>query len=137
MYISTCFSHIWFELLRNIKLRWIFLLQSTQNYIFFLLLVQCHFLYVMGVTTNTYYIVTAHNISLQILLLTFPYSSIFLRFEKQQGFTTLQHLVVQSKSLTESLQDFVRGDILEGDNRYLCGECQEMVRMIDRWLMNG
>ncbi|XP_019857623.1 PREDICTED: ubiquitin carboxyl-terminal hydrolase 24-like [Amphimedon queenslandica] len=47
------------------------------------------------------------------------------RFEKQQGFTSLQLSVVQSKSLTESLQEFVRGDMLEGDNRYLCGECQE------------
>ena len=42
--------------------------------------------------------------------------------------------MVQSKSLTESLQEFVRGDMLEGDNRYLCGECQEKVRMVDIWL---
>ncbi len=55
---------------------------------------------------------------------------LFVRFEKQQGFTTLQLSVVQSKSLIESLQEFVRGDMLEGDNRYLCGECDEKVEYV-------
>ena len=49
------------------------------------------------------------------------------RFDKEQGFTSLQLSVVQSRSLRESLQEFVRGDMLEGDNRYLCGDCQEKV----------
>ena len=52
------------------------------------------------------------------------------RFEKEQGFTTLQLSVVQSKSLLDSLQEFVRGDMLEGDNQYLCGECDEKVGVV-------
>ena len=63
--------------------------------------------------------------------LTYICLSICQRFEKEQGFTTLQLSVVQSKSLTESLQEFVRGDMLEGDNQYLCGECQEKVGVAD------
>ena len=78
------------------------------------------------------------DVSIGIVLL--PFISAFLtyiclsicqRFEKEQGFTTLQLSVVQSKSLTESLQEFVRGDMLEGDNQYLCGECQEKVGVAD------
>ena len=88
----------------------------------------------MGVIIGEYHIVTAHISHSISSSLTFLYSSISPRFEKQQGFTTLQLSVVQSKSLTESLQEFVRGDMLEGDNRYLCGECQEKVRMVDIWL---
>ena len=36
------------------------------------------------------------------------------RFDKEQEFTSLQLSVVQSRSLVESLQEFVRGDMLEG-----------------------
>ena len=39
--------------------------------------------------------------------------------------------MVQSKSLTENLQEFVCGEILEGDNRYLCRDRQEMIRLTD------
>ena len=71
--------------------------------------------------------------SVLLLLCTLPLIhlmiSFFLvdRFDKEQEFTSLQLSVVQSRSLVESLQEFVRGDMLEGDNRYLCGECEEKV----------
>lgn len=36
-------------------------------------------------------------------------------------------LPVKSKTLTESLKEFVKGDWLEGDNAYKCEKCDEKV----------
>jgi ubiquitin carboxyl-terminal hydrolase 9/24 len=46
------------------------------------------------------------------------------RYEREQSFMAL-NLTVKSNSLQESLDQFVRGELLEGDNAYLCEKCQE------------
>ena len=49
------------------------------------------------------------------------------RYEREEIFLSLQ-LPVKSKTLTESLKEFVKGDWLEGDNSYYCEKCEEKVR---------
>ena len=47
-------------------------------------------------------------------------------YEREESFLSLS-LPVKSKTLQESLKEFVKGDWLEGDNAYLCEKCQEKV----------
>ena len=49
------------------------------------------------------------------------------RFECEESFLSLS-LPVKSKTLEESLKEFVKGDWLEGDNAYFCEKCNEKVR---------
>lgn len=49
------------------------------------------------------------------------------RYEREEIFLSLQ-LPVKSKTLTESLKEFVKGDWLEGDNAYHCEKCEEKVQ---------
>ena len=48
-------------------------------------------------------------------------------YEREEIFLSLQ-LPVKSKTLSESLKEFVKGDWLEGDNAYHCEKCEEKVR---------
>ena len=48
------------------------------------------------------------------------------RFECEESFLSLS-LPVKSKTLEESLKEFVKGDWLEGDNAYFCEKCNEKV----------
>ena len=45
------------------------------------------------------------------------------KYEREQPFMAL-NLTVKSNNLTESLDQFVRGELLEGDNVYYCEKCQ-------------
>ena len=45
------------------------------------------------------------------------------KYEREQPFMAL-NLTVKSNNLTESLDQFVRGELLEGDNAYYCEKCQ-------------
>ena len=47
-------------------------------------------------------------------------------YEREEIFLSLQ-LPVKSKTLSESLKEFVKGDWLEGDNAYHCEKCEEKV----------
>jgi len=52
--------------------------------------------------------------------------SLLHSYEREEIFLSLQ-LPVKSKTLTESLKEFVKGDWLEGDNAYKCEKCDEKV----------
>ena len=47
-------------------------------------------------------------------------------YEQEESFLSLS-LPVKSKTLEESLKEFVKGDWLEGDNAYFCEKCGEKV----------
>ena len=47
-------------------------------------------------------------------------------YDREESFLSLQ-LPVKSKTLENSLKEFVKGDWLEGDNAYFCEKCQEKV----------
>ena len=47
-------------------------------------------------------------------------------FDREESFLSLS-LPVKSKTLEESLKEFVKGDWLEGDNAYFCEKCNEKV----------
>ena len=49
-------------------------------------------------------------------------------YDREESFLSLS-LPVKSKTLEEALKEFVKGDMLEGDNAYLCEKCQEKVCM--------
>ena len=44
------------------------------------------------------------------------------RYEREQSFMAL-NLTVKSNNLLESLSEFVKGELLEGDNAYFCEKC--------------
>ena len=44
------------------------------------------------------------------------------RYEREQIFMAL-NLTVKSHNLVDSLEQFVKGELLEGDNAYYCEEC--------------
>eukprot|EP00731_Ephydatia_muelleri_P019119 Em0011g1159a len=45
-------------------------------------------------------------------------------YDREESFLSLS-LPVKSKTLEEALKEFVKGDMLEGENAYLCEKCQE------------
>jgi ubiquitin carboxyl-terminal hydrolase 34 len=52
--------------------------------------------------------------------------------ERTESFFTLSIEVKGKKSILESLELFVRGDILEGDNKYHCDACNAKVNAVRR-----
>ena len=48
------------------------------------------------------------------------------RYEREEAFCTIE-LGVTSGTLRESLELFVKGELLEGDNAYFCEKCNEKV----------
>ncbi|XP_065904481.1 ubiquitin carboxyl-terminal hydrolase 24-like isoform X2 [Dysidea avara] len=58
------------------------------------------------------------------------------RYEREEIFLSLQ-LPVKSKTLTESLKEFVKGDWLEGDNAYYCEKCEEKRDTLKRMCVKG
>ena len=53
------------------------------------------------------------------------------RYDREQTFMAL-NLTVKSSNLLESLEQFVRGELLDGDNAYFCEKCQEKRSAIKR-----
>ncbi|XP_033116308.1 ubiquitin carboxyl-terminal hydrolase 24-like [Anneissia japonica] len=53
------------------------------------------------------------------------------RYEREEEFFAL-NLTVKSQNLEASLEQFVRGEMLEGDNAYLCEKCNEKRNTIKR-----
>ena len=45
-------------------------------------------------------------------------------YDREESFLSLS-LPVNSRKLEESLKEFVKGDLLEGDNAYFCEKCGE------------
>ena len=54
------------------------------------------------------------------------------RSERDEAFLTLNVQVKNKKSLIESLESFVEGEILEGDNAYQCDFCESKVTALRR-----
>ena len=55
-----------------------------------------------------------------------PLVFIYLRYEREEAFTAL-NLTVKNATLQDSLDQFVKGELLEGDNAYYCEKCAEKV----------
>ena len=49
-----------------------------------------------------------------------------VRYEREETFNAL-NLAVKSGTLQESLQQFVREEIMDGDNSYFCDKCGKKV----------
>ena len=50
------------------------------------------------------------------------------RYSKEDPFTVLNVDIRNFTSLTESLDQYVKGDLLEGANAYHCDKCNRKVR---------
>ncbi|KAG1652915.1 Ubiquitin carboxyl-terminal hydrolase 24 [Nymphon striatum] len=56
------------------------------------------------------------------------------RYEREDSFMAL-NLTVKTNNLQDSLDQFVKGELLEGDNAYFCEKCSEKRRTIKRtWI---
>lgn len=51
------------------------------------------------------------------------------RYEREETFMALNLGVTSCQSLEISLDQFVRGEVLEGSNAYYCEKCKEKVRI--------
>jgi ubiquitin C-terminal hydrolase len=51
---------------------------------------------------------------------------------REEGFFILSLEVKNKRSVLESLQLYVEGEMLEGDNKYFCAECKEKRRTLKR-----
>lgn len=49
------------------------------------------------------------------------------RYEREEAFLAL-NLTVKNATLQDSLDQFVKGELLEGDNAYFCDKCGEKVQ---------
>ena len=56
---------------------------------------------------------------------------VLLRYEREEAFLAL-NLTVKNATLQDSLDQFVKGELLEGDNAYFCDKCGEKVRVPTR-----
>lgn len=54
------------------------------------------------------------------------------RYEREETFMALNLGVTSCQSLEISLDQFVRGEVLEGSNAYYCEKCKEKVGMMRR-----
>ncbi|KAH7405461.1 hypothetical protein KP509_15G071100 [Ceratopteris richardii] len=54
------------------------------------------------------------------------------RSEREEPFAAISVDVKNKRDLTESLEAFVRGDLLEGDNAYYCAECGVKIDALKR-----
>lgn len=52
--------------------------------------------------------------------------------EREEKFFTLSVEIKNKKNITESLELYVEGDMLEGDNKYFCGTCERKVDALKR-----
>lgn len=49
-------------------------------------------------------------------------------YDREESFLSVS-LPVKSRTLQESLKEHVKGEMLEGENAYLCEKCQEKVNL--------
>lgn len=55
---------------------------------------------------------------------------LFDRYEREETFMALNLGVTSCQSLEISLDQFVRGEVLEGSNAYYCEKCKEKVGVL-------
>jgi ubiquitin carboxyl-terminal hydrolase 9/24 len=51
---------------------------------------------------------------------------LYLRYEREEVFFAL-NVTVKNNTLQDALAQFVKGELLEGDNAYFCEKCGEKV----------
>ena len=51
----------------------------------------------------------------------------FFRYECEESFTTLNVDVRNHQNLLDSLEQYIKGDLLEGANAYRCEKCDKKV----------
>lgn len=56
-----------------------------------------------------------------------------LRYECEESFTTLNVDIRNHQNLLDSMEQYVKGDLLEGANAYHCEKCNKKVRMELIW----
>lgn len=49
------------------------------------------------------------------------------RYQREEAFTTLNVDIRNHANLFESLEQYVKGDLLEGENAYHCEKCNKKV----------
>ena len=54
-------------------------------------------------------------------------SALFYRYSREESFTTLNIDIRNQQNLLESLEQYVKGDLLEGANAYHCEKCNKKV----------
>lgn len=52
-----------------------------------------------------------------------------VRYECEESFTTLNVDIRNHQNLLDSMEQYVKGDLLEGANAYHCEKCNKKVRM--------
>lgn len=55
---------------------------------------------------------------------------LLIRYEREETFMALNLGVTSCQSLEISLDQFVRGEVLEGSNAYYCEKCKEKVGIL-------
>lgn len=59
------------------------------------------------------------------------------RYECEESFTTLNVDIRNHQNLLDSLEQYVKGDLLEGANAYHCEKCNKKVWIIQVFLSNS
>ena len=59
----------------------------------------------------------------------------FSRYQREEPFTTLNVDIRNHQNLTESLEQYVKGDLLEGANAYHCEKCNKKVMNTGRIIL--
>ena len=54
------------------------------------------------------------------------------QYERSEPFLNIDVPVKNKKTIYESLNAFITGDMLEGDNAYLCAKCDKKVDALKR-----
>lgn len=69
-----------------------------------------------------------HKLNMFYLSLTYICSFLFIyRYECEESFTTLNVDIRNHQNLLDSLEQYVKGDLLEGANAYHCEKCNKKV----------
>jgi hypothetical protein len=70
-------------------------------------------------------LIHGHNISLLVFFLLLNLNS--HRYQREESFTALNIDIRNHHNLLESLEQYVKGDLLEGANAYHCEKCNKKV----------
>uniref|UniRef100_A0A8C9FQA6 USP domain-containing protein n=1 Tax=Pavo cristatus TaxID=9049 RepID=A0A8C9FQA6_PAVCR len=79
-----------------------------------------------------------HQCKLNMFYLSLTYICSFLfihRYECEESFTTLNVDIRNHQNLLDSLEQYVKGDLLEGANAYHCEKCNKKVDTVKRLLI--
>lgn len=56
--------------------------------------------------------------------------TVVVRYECEESFTTLNVDIRNHQNLLDSMEQYVKGDLLEGANAYHCEKCNKKVRLL-------